>query len=151
MKNPITTIYNASKKVLKEKLITFLLITIGMFAIFLLIPVISIPGNSIPFQFSIWKVKDYLVLIPMSLLISLLFTMQLYAFKLKKAGKCVVGGYSGVVAGVFGTASCASCVAAIFGFLGAGAVFTLIQYQWYVVSIALALVLVSLFLAARDI
>jgi hypothetical protein len=156
MKNQITIVYNSSKEMLSKKpyFLSFLLLILLMFALYVIIPVFSIPGNTILFQLSIWEFKDYAVIIPLSFLVALMITMQVYVFKQKKkntmreTGKSVVGGYSGIVAGVFGTASCSSCVAAIFGFLGTGGVLFLVRYQGYVVAISLILVLLSLYLSS---
>lgn len=155
----IMVIYSASKGMLAEKyyLHLFLLIILLMLAVYVIIPVFSIPGNTVLFQLSIWEIKDYVVIIPLSFLVSLMITMQVYIFRqkrkntMKEMGKSVVGGYSGIVAGVFGTASCSSCVAAIFGFLGTGTVFWLIKYQWYVVALSAILVLLSLYLSSSSI
>ena len=159
MKNPFKIIYKSSKEILSKKnyLSLFLIITLLLLAAYVLIPVFTIPGNDILFQLSIWKFKDYAVLIPLSFLVSLMITMQVYSFKQKRkntlneTGKSVVGGYSGIIAGVFGTASCSSCVAAIFGFLGTGSVLFLIEYQWYVVAGSIALVLLSLYLSSLNV
>ena len=84
-----------------------------------------------------------------------MISMQIYNYKLKKsikkAGGAVAGGFSGFIAGIFGTASCASCVAAIFGFLGLGTVFFLIEYQWYIVGISLLFILLSIYFTSLSI
>jgi len=154
MKNPIKLIYNSTKEILSKKSykLLFLFIAVIVLAIYIIIPVFSIPGNDFLFQLSIFTFKDFIVLIPFSLLVSLMISMQIYSYKQRKSlrlvGKSVVGGYSGIVAGVFGTASCSSCVAAIFGFLGTGSVLFLIANQWWVVSIAGLLVILSLYLTS---
>jgi len=154
MKNPIKIIYNSTKEILSKKnyLLLFLIIAIIVLAIYITIPVFTITGNDFLFQLSIFTFKDYVVMIPFSLLVSLMISMQIYSYKQRRSlrivGKSIVGGYSGIVAGIFGTASCASCVAAIFGFLGTGSVLFLIANQWWVVSIAGLLVLLSLYLTS---
>jgi len=157
MKNPIKLIYNSARETLRKKkyIWLFVIITTFLLSLYILIPVFSISGNSLLFQLSIFTFKDYVVLIPLSLLVSLMITMQIYSYKkrksMKEIGKGVVGGYSGIVAGVFGTASCSSCVAAIFGFLGIGSVLFLIKYQWYVVGISAAIIILSLYLTSSSI
>ena len=159
MIQPLGTIYSSSKSLLSNKSYARLLflVVITILAVYIMIPVLTIPSNTILFQLSIWEFKDYAVLIPLSFLVGLMITMQVYVFKqrkkskVKETGKSVVGGYSGIVAGVFGTASCSSCVAAIFGFLGTGTVIGLIKYQWYVVIGSVALVLLSLYLSSLSI
>ncbi|RMD66101.1 hypothetical protein D6817_04780, partial [Candidatus Pacearchaeota archaeon] len=79
--------------------------------------------------------------------------LQVYSYKIKSAGKNygkgILSAFSGFTAGIFGTAACSSCIAAVFGFLGLGGVFFLVKYQWYVVSISIVLVLISVYLTAR--
>ena len=94
-------------------------------------------------------------MITLSSLIGLMVSMQVYVYKIKKSAKGVgrgaVGGFSSIMAGLFGTASCSSCVAALFGFLGVGTVFFLIQYQWYIVGISLFLMLISIYFTSLSI
>jgi len=158
MTNPIKTIYNISKKVLSSKgyLKKFLIVTSLFLAIFILLPTYLTPGNTLKFQlievFTYW---NYIMMILISASLGLMISMQIYSHKLKNSmkntGKGVVGGFSGFVAGIFGTAACSSCVAAIFGFLGLGTVFFLIEYQPYIVIGSLLLVLISIYLTAKGI
>ncbi len=158
MENPIKIIINSLRRTLHSKnyLLIFLLIAFIFFSIFVLIPVFSIPGNSLSFQLEIFTFWNYVLMFSLAITISLMISMQIYAYKTKKSvrrgvGRGAVGGFSSIMAGLFGTASCASCVAAIFGFLGLGTVFFLIEYQWYIVGISLALVLLSIYLTSLSI
>ncbi len=157
MNNPIKIIINSSKRTLHDKnyFLTFLIITLMFLSAFVLLPVLSIPGNSLSFQLGIFTFWNYVLMILLSGLIGLMISMQIYVYKIKKSvrgvGRGVVGGFSSIAAGLFGTASCASCVAAIFGFLGAGTVLFLIEKQWYIVGISLALVLLSIYLTSLNI
>jgi len=157
MNNPIKTMYESSKNVLDSKgnFRIFLISTTLFLAVFIFLPVILIPGNSLIFQLGIFTFWNYVLMILLAGLIGLMISMQVYIYKIKKSvrgsGKGVIGGFSGFVAGIFGTAACSSCVAAIFGFLGLGTVFFLIKYQWYVVGISLALVLLSIFMSSLSI
>ena len=151
MENPIKIIYKASKRILSNRnyLLTFIFISILFLTIFILIPVFAIPGNDILFQLGIFTYWNYILMFTLATFVSLMISMQIYNYKLKKsikrAGGAVAGGFSGFIAGLFGTASCASCVAAIFGFLGVGTVFLLIKYQWYIVGISLVFILLSIY------
>ncbi|MEK7510525.1 MAG: hypothetical protein AAB567_03175 [Patescibacteria group bacterium] len=155
------TLFTATKTVLTAKrylLIFFVLFPIA-FLVFILIPVLAIPGNDIAFQLSIFTSKDYTLLIVLAPLISLVITMQIFIFRrnknikenLKSAGVGAAGSYSGVIGTVFATASCSSCVAVLFGFLGTGAVFFAVENRWLFVSLAIGLMLISLYFAARKI
>jgi len=151
MNNPALLIYTSSKKILSNKnyLRLFLLLVILLAFVLVFIPVFTIPGNDFFFQISTYGLMDYIVIIILSVLTGLLISMNIYTFKRKKAirdvGKSAAAGSYGIVASVFGTASCSMCVAAIFGFLGGGAVLFLIKFQWYVFALSSLLLLASLY------
>jgi len=158
MENPITTLYKSSKKVLQNRgyLRIFIIASASFLALFILLPTLLTPGNSLIFQWSeVFTFWNYVLMISLSSLIGLMISMQVYSYRIKKSmkstGKGVVGGFSGFIAGIFGTAACSSCVAAIFGFLGLGTVVFLIQYQWYIVTLSLILVLLSIYLTSLTI
>jgi hypothetical protein len=151
----------ATKKVLREKLYLslFILLSPIIFFIFLLFPVVTIPGNNFSFQISIFTPKDFAFLSVLALLVSLIITMQIFIFRknknikenLRSAGVSVVGAYSGIIATVFATASCSSCLAALFWFLGTGVVFFVIENRWFFVWLAIGLILVSIYFTAQKI
>ena len=157
----LNTLFTAIKTVLTAK--SYLLIFIAFFPIiffvFILVPVSAIPGNDFVFQLSIFTPKDYAFLTILALLISLIITMQIFIFRRNKnlkeniasAGVGAVGGSSGIIATVFATASCSSCVAVLFGFLGTGAIFFAVENRWLFVLLAIGLMLVSLYFAARKV
>jgi len=154
-------IINAAKIILSEKkyILLFILILPAIFLVFIIIPVLAIPGNDVLFQLSIFSLKDYAVLIVLAPLIALMFTMQTYIFRknremkerLRSVGSGAVGGYSGILATVFGTAACSSCVAVLFGFLGTGAVFFIVKYRWPFVALAVGLLMFSLYFASQKV
>lgn len=155
MNNPINIIYKSSKKVFKSNgyLKIFLISMVLFLAIFILLPTYLTPGNDLKYQLTeVFTYWNYFLMILISASLGLMISMQIYSHRLKKslkcAGKGVVGGFSGFVAGIFGTAACSSCVAAIFGFLGLGTVFFLIEYQPYIVGGSLLLVLISIYLTS---
>ncbi len=77
----------ASKQVLKNKsyLVGFSTLIIMFFILFIILPVLLIPANSLKFQLSIFTLKDYILLGFLSTLSSLLITMQIFAYKKAKA------------------------------------------------------------------
>jgi hypothetical protein len=143
-------IITASKEVLSKKnyLISFIALIFIILAVFILIPVFLIPANSLLFQLTVFTIKDYVLLTVLSILTSLIIVMQVFSYKEAKfcsSGKTAVSGGSAIIAALFGTASCASCLVAVFGFLGIGTVFFLVEYQWFIVGIAILIMLVSLY------
>lgn len=153
----LTIVFNSIKNVLKRKnyFLMFLVTSIIFLALFILIPVFIIPGNSLKFQLGIFMPLNYFVMILFSSLAGLMISMRTYNYKMKKSligvGGGVFGGFFGFVAGIFGTVTCPACVAAIFGFLGTGATLFLIEKQWYIMSIAAVFLLVSIYLTSLSI
>ena len=127
-------IIRASKQMLSKRnyLFTLIILSLVIFFIFILIPVFLIPANSLELQLTIFTIKDYVLLTILSILTSLLIVMQVFSYRQAEVcspGKAVFGGGSAIVAALFWTASCASCLVAVFGFLGIGTVFFLVEYQ----------------------
>ncbi|MBI4114484.1 MAG: hypothetical protein HY445_01425 [Candidatus Niyogibacteria bacterium] len=157
----MSDLITATKTVLRERnyLALFLLLFPVIFFVFILIPVVAIPGNDFVFQLSIFAPKDYALLTILAPLVSLVITMNIFIFRrnksikdnLKSAGVGAAGSYSGIIATVFATASCSSCVAVLFGFLGTGAVFFAVENRWLFVTLAIGLMLVSLYFSAKKI
>ncbi len=141
---------------IKKYFVFFILFALFFFAFLIYIPVTSIPGNDLKFQLSILTIKDYFVLAGLSILASLSFTLNLFSsvrdFNLRNSGSYLIrggGSLSGLVASVFGTASCASCIGSVFGFLGTGGVFFLIKYKNPITWIASFIVLVSIYFSSK--
>ena len=157
----LNTLFIAAKTVLTAKnyLLIFFVLSPVIFFIFVLVPVVAIPGNDFAFQLSVFALKDYVLLSVLAPLISLVIAMHIFVFRrnknirenIKSAGVGAAGSYSGIIATVFATASCSSCVAVLFGFLGTGAVFFAVENRWLFVSLAIGLMLVSLYFIARKI
>lgn len=149
-------ILNAFKN--RTNVVIFFLITIISFSVFLYLPIKTVPGNDLIFQLSILSFKDLVLFIILSLLVGLSFVLQIALWKKKRGLKTTVKGVSsiglssfgGVIASVFGTATCASCLTALFGFLGIGTIFSLIEYRSYIMIGAIALITFSIYLTSRQ-
>lgn len=145
----------AIKLVLRNKnyLVGFIVLSLVIFWLFIYIPVKNIPGNDFTFQLSIMTLEDKLLSGLLSVLVSLSLVMNVYAFKLKRSAKVGIsmlgqsggGLFSGIVASVFGTATCAACVSSLFGFLGTGGVLFLLEYRTQIVLVSIILLLISLY------
>lgn len=163
--NPIVFILNASKMVFAQSRsywLWFLLFTILALTFFVLVPVWSVPGNDIAFQLSLFTLGNWILFAVLALFIALLLTMQVFIFrraknaavKAKGLGNAVTGAtgaYAGVLGGVFATAACSWCVAAVFGFLGTGTVLFIAQNQLWAVLVALSILLVSIYFASKKV
>lgn len=160
----IKLVYFAIRKVLAEKI--YLLLALFMaaffFGVFIFIPLVTIPGNDLRFQLSIYSRENYILMTSLAILIGITFTMQIYTARkqliLRKSlppvlQGAVLSGASGIFGSIVGTASCASCLASLFGFigLGTGSVFFVLKNQSYFLFGAVVLMLISLYFAARKI
>jgi hypothetical protein len=151
----------AIKIVLSKKwyLFSFLALVPLTFLFFVYIPVKTIPGNSLEFQLSIFSQRDYILTALFSTLVSIFLIMQVFVLRNKSTSRTVlasigsgsIGGYVATIGAIFGTAACASCLFAIVGFLGASTIFTLLQYQWYVVSGAIVILLISIYFLSKKV
>lgn len=136
------------------------LIAAVIFSILFLVQVKTIPGNSVHFQVALFGWKDWLILASISILNALFITIEIYIFNLKHltrkltgAGARLVSGgvgtSSGVLASIFGTATCGLCVSALFSFLGANTIVYLVEKRGYIVAGSLFLLVLSLYLSSK--
>ncbi len=157
----VTNIITAIRMVLSDTkyLLTFILF-IGFFIwFFLYIPVRNIPGNDFAFQLSIMSPRDFILLITLSTLTALSIVMNGYILKRQftlrssvgMVGQGGVGSLAGVIGSIFGTASCASCAVSLFGFLGVGSVFFLLQYREVITVAAILLLIFSLYFSSKSV
>lgn len=153
----VKIIYESSKKVLsiRKYLKMFSIISLILFLLLVFLPVFGISENDIFTQLKILSLENYLLMIFLSVSMGLMFTMQIYSNRIKKSlsrvSEGVVSGTSGIIAGIFGTAACSSCLAAIFGFLGFGTIIFLLEYKKYVVGVSVLLIYISIYFASKNI
>ena len=141
----------------KNYAILFTILILVMFALFTLIPVWTVAGNTLATQLKIFTTRDYGVLTLLSVLSALFITMQVYVMRLRKqvegVGRTLSGGLGALFAGIAGTAFCASCLAplfAVFG-IGFGGVVFVLNYRFYFVIAITLLMLTAIYLTARRI
>ena len=141
----------------RGRMTTFVALALATFLLFIWLPVKLTPGNDFLFQLSIMRWSDFVLFGILSLLNALLMLMQWHLHKTQqdaKAGLATVavsgaGGVSAVFASMLGTASCSACVAGILGFLGSGSVLFLLKYGRMITVVAVAMVIVAIWFAAR--
>lgn len=135
----------------------FLLGIPAAFCLLVIIPVLTIPYNTIAFQLKIYSARDWLLMVILSILFSLSVVMLVRSIALNRIARqrtsVVRNGIAGtagtIIASIFATASCASCVVAILGFLGFGTVLFLLQFRWIITVAAIGLILISLYFTSR--
>lgn len=152
----------AVSQTLKDKasLAIFSISALVLFILFVAIPIFTIPGNTLPFQLKAFRAQDYGLMLSLSALAGLNFALYWFASKQRKSQpttQSVFGGTASGIAGVFGavvgTATCASCLAVLFGLigLGTGSVLFVLRNQSYFLLGAIVLMLTSLYFAAQKV
>ena len=141
----------------RKNFLIFLIVTVVFFGLFVAIPVITIPGNTILFQLSIFTTRDYLLMIALATLVGLNFAMQVFIWKqgrnTQAATQGAASGLLGVFGAVVGTAACASCLASLFALigLGTGSVFFVLKNQSLFLWGAILFMLIALYFSAKQV
>lgn len=152
----------ALKTVFQERKyrIYFAILLVALFLLYIILPVVLTPGNSLQFQLSLLKFKDYLLMTFLSLSTTLFLTMQIYLLQQKQKNRFQIatqssfGIFSSITAmfsGLLSMAACSSCIATILGFLGTSSVFFAIQNRFYILIGSVALILIGIYFSARKI
>ena len=157
--NTLGTIAFSVKKSLEDKKYKLLLVFVSLvvFFLFVLIPTISIPGNTFLYQLSLFSFLDLTITISLSILYAVFVVMQVYSMRHKKQisdiGATVVGGAGTLLAGVAGASFCASCLAPLFAIFGVGfgGVLFLLEYRFYFVIVIALLMLIAIYLTSLKI
>lgn len=157
-------IYSAISKALKDRgsFLVCTIFAITSLAIFIALPVVTVPGNTLLYQLKIFRAQDYFLMLSLSFLIGLNFALQVYGTKQQKmnargvpqtVAKGMMSGIIGMFGAMVGTATCASCLAFLFGLigLGAGSVFFVLKHQVYFLGGSILAMLVSVYFAARKV
>lgn len=159
MKQPLNTLWFGIREPFKNKKYIFLFLALFFvfFALFVLIPVWTVSGNTLVTQLDIFTARDYAVLVLLSSLSSLFITMQGYVMRRKRkiggVSTATAGGLGALFAGIAGTAFCASCLAPLFALfgIGFGGVVFVLEYRFYFVAGITLLMLIAIYLTARKI
>ena len=159
MKLFVTTITHSIRTTFTGRRYRLLFIAALVLTAFLLvlIPTVSVPGNTFLYQLSLFSPLDVLVTAFLSVLYALFVTMQVYAMRRKRdakdIGTTLGGGAGALFAGVAGTAFCASCLAPLFAFfgIGFGGVIFVLEYRFFFVAGIVLFMLVALYFTAQKI
>lgn len=155
--------YLAISQTLKDRnsLIVFVIVALALFSLFIAMPIFTIPGNTLQFQLKTFRAQDYTLMLFLSILAGLNVALYWFSFRQRKengvVSQAVAGGTASSIAGIFGaivgTATCASCLAVIFGLigLGTGSVFFVLKNQSYFLFGAIAVLLISLYFGSRKV
>ena len=154
----LSMILSATKTVLSKWTynIAFVILIVLFVALYISIPVITIPGNTLIFQLSLYTFVDYSIFISISVLTSLLVLMQVFSFinsrkyNMRSIGHGSVGVFSGILSGMFASITCVPCAIGFLGIFGsAGSALIISKYQYYFIMIAIIFVLLGIYYASR--
>ncbi|MBI4361314.1 hypothetical protein HY572_06100 [Candidatus Micrarchaeota archaeon] len=103
-----------------------------LFAVlYVLVPVFTIPGNTLEFWLAIAPWWTYALLAAYSAGMGLLVAMMHYVLTQDRhaTGAAAAGLVPGFFSGLYSTAACAGCLAGVFSFLGSGATLFLLEHR----------------------
>ncbi len=130
--------------------------TLSLFCLYLLVPILLVPGNTLMLELGAMSLLDYVLLFALALMTGILLTLELFSFRYSRAqGLRMVGeGSTGIIAsligGVLATASCGCGIGILLGVigLGGGALFVTAN-QTPIIIILLGIVMIGLYFSAR--
>ena len=118
-----------------------------------LLPVFTIPGNTLDFWMSIAPWWSYALLFVFSSLMALLVPMQAFILKERlsagRAGKGAAMVSASFVSTLYSSAACAGCIATLGTFMGAGATLFLVNHRMEFIALGAVLSVVSIFSSAK--
>jgi hypothetical protein len=137
----------------------FLFFVIAFIFFFIELQVLLTPEpDNLSFYLEIWRIKDWLIVGLLSILVSLNFVFFVYLVKIKSlriksTSTGILGTLSGIFSAILATAFCSSCLAALFSLLGISfstGIFFL-KYKFLIFIIATILLLISLHFQSKRI
>jgi hypothetical protein len=137
----------------------FLFFTVSFIFFFIELQVLLTPEpDNLYLYLKIWQIKDWLIVGPLSILVSLNFVFFVYLIKIKSpeiksnsAG--ILGALSGIFSAILATALCSSCLAVLFSLLGISfstGIFFL-KYKFLIFLLSTILLLISLYFQSKRI
>lgn len=147
-------IFDVVKTVLHswQRCFAFVLLAVGLFALFVFVPVWTTPGNDLMFQLSITPVSVFVLMVVLSLGNALVVMMQWHlrqSQKVKIGAKEIGGGVGLLVASIFSTLACVSCFSSLLSIFGLGGVIFFGEHQLLIAIIALCIMVIALWYTAR--
>ena len=148
------TVLHALKTVFAEPWawLQALAIACGIFALLYLIPVWTTPGNSIPFEWHILEPGVLFLMIVLSALNGLLFTMHLHirkhGAKVKKATSATT--LLGIAAtSIASTIACGACYSSVLALFGLSGTIFVVTHRWWFAGGAVLLSSYALYHTSR--
>lgn len=134
----------------------FLIASFAVFALFVLVPVWTTPGNDIAFQLSLFTPGVYVLMAALALLNGLVIVMQFYIRREHKKmhsadAKHVAGGLGALGASLIATMGCVACYSSILALFGIAGTAFIVEHRWLFATIAIFLALFAIFHSSKKI
>lgn len=146
MKRQMITLRSAFKKTFArgQDAVVGVSVALAAFALFVLVPVWTTPGNDVLFQLSLLTPATLATMIVLAAANAVLISMHLYLrrTKAKTGTKEAVGGFALLGSSVVATLGCASCYSSLLSGFGLGGV---IFFGKYGVYLSAAIVVISFY------
>ncbi len=127
-------------------------IAFAVFALFVLVPVWTTPGNDVRFQLHLlpWSVLALMVVLSVSN--GVLVHMQLWLRRHRLAvgtGKQAAGALGILASSIAATMACAACYSSLLAVFGLGGTIFVATYRWWFAAFAFALTVYALYHTSR--
>jgi hypothetical protein len=136
----------------RSNILYFFLSSLVIFALFVLIPVWTTPGNDIAFQLTLFKPSAYVLMISLSIMNGMLLTIQ-RELRIRRVGrfgaKQGAAGAGIVSSSVLATVGCAACYSSLLSLFGLGGSVFIVSHKWWFAAAAVSLSLYALYHNAR--
>lgn len=147
-------LFSALRTVLRSprRIGAFAVLVVAFFAVLVLVPVWTIPGNDVLFQLSITPAWVLVLMIALALGNGLIVTMQLHLHRehaVRMRGRDVAAGGGLLVTALVATLACTACYSTLLALLGFSAVSVIAAHRGAVAVLALGLTAWALFTTAR--
>ncbi len=143
MKKHLTVIRSSLGKTYSRRrdLLAGLLLAFAAFALFVLVPVWTTPGNDIRFQLSLLTRGTLTAMVLLSVTNAVLISMHLHLRRVKArvATQETVGGLAVLGSSIIATLGCASCYSTILSAFGLGGIIFFGKYHAYIVTAVIVL------------
>lgn len=130
-----------------------LLLAVAAFALFVLVPVWTTPGNDVRFQLSLLARGTITAMVLLSVTNAILISMHLHLrrVKAKVATQETVGGLAILGSSIIATLGCVSCYSSILSAFGLGGVIFFGKYHAHIVTAVIVVSLYAVWHTARRI
>ncbi|MFC1787979.1 hypothetical protein ACFLZY_02060 [Patescibacteria group bacterium] len=151
-----SSINKAMQSIFKEprNWIMFFVVTFLIFALFVMLPVWTTPGNDILFQLSLFSPGVYVLMVFLALSNALVIVMQFHVHKLKRARlsiKHAGSGFSMIFASLLATIGCAACYSSLLAIFGLGGTIFIVEHRWWFAVLALGIAFIAIAYTAKRI